>query len=213
MPKLSRVSKLDMIRSWSLEAKETCPGAHTSDGLVDACQGCYAIGGNYRFPNVKAPREFNKQDWKRENWVEEVVAALNIDRFFRWFDSGDIYHPKLAEKIKAVIELTPWCQHWLPTRSFKSPRIRRVLEEIKALPNVSVRYSSDSVTGQYEAIHGSTIVPSAEWHDENITVCQAAKTDGKCTNCRACWDAEIPLIGYVAHGRSMIKLVDKRLTE
>jgi L-asparaginase II len=41
--KLSVTSKLDGIRSWSLQALETCPGSIASDGeLVDACKGCYA---------------------------------------------------------------------------------------------------------------------------------------------------------------------------
>ncbi len=52
--KLSVTSKLDGIRSWSLQALETCPGSLGSNGeLVDACRGCYATQGNYRYPNVK----------------------------------------------------------------------------------------------------------------------------------------------------------------
>ena len=56
--KLSKTSKLDGIKSWSLQAIETCAGSidPATGGLVPACQGCYAVGGNYVFPNVKAPR-------------------------------------------------------------------------------------------------------------------------------------------------------------
>ena len=59
--KLSKTSKLDNVRSWSLQAVETCPGSidPSTGGLVPACQGCYAIGGNYRFGNVKRPRQAN----------------------------------------------------------------------------------------------------------------------------------------------------------
>ena len=54
--KLSVTTKLDGIKSWSLQALETCPGSIGVDGeLVDACKGCYATTGNYRFANVKAP--------------------------------------------------------------------------------------------------------------------------------------------------------------
>ena len=64
MIKLSKTSKLDGIMSWSLNALDTCQGSKQADGsLVDACKGCYATTGNYRFKNVKAPREFNKRDW------------------------------------------------------------------------------------------------------------------------------------------------------
>jgi hypothetical protein len=55
MLKLSVTSKLDGIRSWSLQALETCPGSVNADGsLVPACSGCYATTGNYNFANVKA---------------------------------------------------------------------------------------------------------------------------------------------------------------
>ena len=75
--KISITSKLDGIRSWSLQALDTCPGSIESPGvLVDACKGCYATTGNYRFPNVKAPREFNRIDWQRIDWADDMVQAL-----------------------------------------------------------------------------------------------------------------------------------------
>ena len=42
---MSKTSKLDNIRSWSLQALTTCPGSIAEDGgLVDPCKGCYATG-------------------------------------------------------------------------------------------------------------------------------------------------------------------------
>ena len=115
MLKLSITSKLDGIRSWSLQALDTCPGSLASPGvLVDACKGCYATTGNYNYPNVKAPRISNKEDWQRMEWVDDMVAALDADRYFRWFDSGDMYTLGLAEKMLEVMTRTPWCKHWLP---------------------------------------------------------------------------------------------------
>ena len=44
--KISTTSKLDGVRSWSLQALETCPGSIAAPGvLVDACAGCYATTG------------------------------------------------------------------------------------------------------------------------------------------------------------------------
>ena len=79
MIRLSKTSKLDGIRSWSLEALDTCPGSIENGELVDACKGCYATTGNYRFSNVKAPRLENKEDWKRLEWVDDMVKALDSD--------------------------------------------------------------------------------------------------------------------------------------
>jgi hypothetical protein len=211
MPKISVTSKLDGIRSWSLQAIDTCPGSIASPGvLVDACKGCYATTGNYNYPNVKAPREFNRTDWERLDWSDDMVAALENDRYFRWFDSGDVYSLALAEKILEVMIRTPWCKHWLPTRMHKFPKFRMVFDAMKALDNVSVRFSSDSITGEYiPGLHGSVIGPDATTYVdfEGSSLCRAYEHEGKCSGCRACWDKSVDLICYPAHGRKMAKVI------
>ncbi len=208
--KLSRVSKLDGIRSWSLEAGTTCPGSFDGRGnIVDACEGCYAKGGNYRFPRVNNVRQYNRKDWKRDDWVFDMMTELDNDRYFRWFDSVDIYHPELAKKILLVCKNTPWVKHWIPTRSYKVQSIYRILIKLSALSNVVVRYSSDSVEGGYEHIHGSTIIPSTTCDDRQLTICMSYKT-GRCNGCRNCWNKSIKIIAYPAHGRRMIKLINDR---
>ena len=155
MIRISVTSKLDGIRSWSLQALDTCPGSKNADGtLVDACSGCYATTGNYRYPNVKAPRLENREDWQRLEWVDDMVKALGNDRFFRWFDSGDVYHVALAQKILEVMQRTPWVKHWLPTRMHKFAKFQPILGKMEALPNVVVRKSSDGING--EIIEGKT---------------------------------------------------------
>jgi hypothetical protein len=209
---IPKTSKLDGIRSWSLQAVETCPGSIGGDGkLVPACQGCYAVGGNYRFPNVKAPRIANREDWKRDEWVSDMVAALRNDRYFRWFDSGDVYDARLAKKIYLVMLNTPDVRHWLPTRMHKFPKFAPVLAAMQALPNVMVRPSSDSVTGEYVAgVHGSTIVTDKEPR-AGVTLCHAANNEGKCGPCRACYSKDVPVIGYLAHGQKMAGVVKRAL--
>lgn len=209
MIKISVTSKLDGIRSWSLQALETCPGSIASPGeLVDACKGCYATTGNYRFANVKAPRAHNKIDWQRLEWADDMVAALDADRYFRWFDSGDMYTVALAEKMLEVMQRTPWVKHWLPTRMHKFPKFRAVLEAMAALPNVSVRFSSDSVTGDYtKGLHGSVIIPTPADVKKGMTLCRAYENAGKCNGCRACYDKTVKVIAYPAHGVSMHKVI------
>ena len=215
--RISQTSKLG-VRSWSLRARITCPGAVNSLGqLVDACAGCYAAeenGGNYRFPNVKAPRIENQADWERPDWVDDMVKAINGDKYFRWFDSGDMYAVKLAWKIHKVMMLTPGTQHWLPTRMHKFPKFREVLAAMTALPNVVVRPSSDSVLGAYDrGVHGSVIFPAGTAHPKGTTLCTAYERGGKCGPCRACYDRTVKVIAYPTHGRVMAKVVNKRLAE
>lgn len=208
MLKLSKTSKLG-TKSWSLQALETCPGSVGADGqLVPACSGCYATTGMYHFGAVKAVRADNKQDWQRDGWVADMVAALKKDKHFRWFDSGDMYSLSLAEKMLAIMQATPNTQHWLPTRMYKFAKFQDVLAKMQALPNVMVRYSSDAVDGTFTAgLHGSTIVPNGDAVPAGVTVCQAPEQGGKCLDCRACYDKTVSVIGYVAHGKKMQKVI------
>jgi len=206
MIKLSKPSKMPCL-SWSLQAIDTCPGSKDKEGnLVPACQGCYATDGNYLFKNVKGVRAHNKEDWKRDSWVDDMVKALDNSRYFRWFDSGDVYSVKLAEKILDVMKQTPWVSHWLPTRMHKFPKFKRIFNKMEALPNVVVRFSSDSVTGAtITGENTSTIVEYAEEGEVIGEVCEAYTRDGKCGDCRQCWKKAVPVIVYPAHGRKMKK--------
>lgn len=208
-PKFSKPSKMP-CRSWSLQALETCPASKDSNGeLVPACKGCYATSGNYRFPNVKAPREHNKEDWQAPDWVDVMVSELDNDRYFRWFDSGDVYDIRLARKILEVMRQTPWVRHWLPTRMHKFDKFKSVLDNMDALSNVVVRLSSDGVLGETveNAANSSTIVPNREYLTPIMSLCGASEREGKCGTCRACWDKTVAIVAYPAHGKSMLKQI------
>lgn len=208
MFKLSKTSKLG-TKSWSLQALDTCPGARKENGeLVAACSGCYATAGTYHFPDVKKVRADNKEDWKRADFVSDFIAALKKQTHFRWFDSGDMYSVKLAEKMLEIMVATPNTKHWLPTRMYKFKKFADILAKMQALPNVMVRYSSDEIDGTYtKGLHGSTILPNAEYADSNTFVCSAPSQGGKCLDCRACYNKDIPVIGYLAHGAKMKKVI------
>jgi hypothetical protein len=208
--KVSKTSKLGTY-SWSLQAIETCPGSVGTDGqLVAACSGCYATTGCYNFPGTKAVRSDNKAAWQESDWVEVMVSKLAKQKHFRWFDSGDLYSLQLAEKVLEVMRRTPNTKHWLPTRMAKFPKFQPVLAAMQALANVMVRFSSDAVDGTFTSAHGSTIVPAGLPTPAGVTLCTAPQQDGKCLTCRACYDKSVPVIGYVAHGRKMAKVISIR---
>ena len=205
-PRFSKASKMP-CRSWSLQALDTCPASRDSNGeLVPPCKGCYATDGNYNFSKVKAPRLHNQADWRNDDWVDAMVAELDNDRYFRWFDSGDLYDIRLARKMLEVMKRTTWVRHWLPTRMHKFDKFREVIAEMEALPNVVVRLSSDSISGGIiDGDNTSTIIQYTEDATETMTVCMAYERKGKCGTCRACWDKHTAVIAYVAHGRKMAK--------
>jgi len=207
MNKLSKTSKLG-TKSWSLQAIETCPGSVGADGkLVPACSGCYATTGMYHFGPVKAVRADNKADWQAEGWTADMVDALSKDTHFRWFDSGDMYSLGLAEKVYQVMVQTPNTKHWLPTRMAKFPKFRAILAAMDSLPNVKVRFSSDSVTGEFNSDHGSVIFPADSDVPAGAFKCTAYSNDGKCGDCRACYSKDIPVIAYPSHGKKMAKVI------
>lgn len=216
---LSQVGKLDGIYSWSLLAGIHCPGkiGELKGSIAAVCAGCYAWDrGNYRYPSVRAPREFNAQDWPSPDWVDRMVQAIDLLPFFRWFDSGDVYHYRLAEKMLEVMERTPDTRHWLPTRMAKFPKFAAILTRMDSLPNVKVRFSSDSIDGQFDAVHGSTVIDTAKPAPRGVSVCHAyisesdaakygKKAIPKCHGCRACWDKDVAVIAYKGHGQAMAK--------
>ena len=196
------------VVSWSLQAGNTCPGSKNNDGtIVLACVGCYAKEGRYLFGNVKKPRLENEIAWKHPEWVTDMVSKIKNQTYFRWFDSGDIYDLELAEKIYQVILQTPDTKHWLSTKMYKFDKFKSVLNKINSLPNAVVRFSSDSITGEYDKeLHGSVIIPSPDFITDAF-VCQSLNRGGKCMECKACWNKNIKTIAYVAHGKKIKKLL------
>ena len=201
--KLSKASKMP-CPSWSLPAWDTCPGAKGATGNpVEACTRCYALQGRYLFANVKNAREHNKRDWLRDGWASDMVVAIRNLRFFRWFDSGDIYNVELGRKILEVVSRTPHTKHWIPTRSYKDAGIRPILDAINKLPNAVVRFSSDTIDGGIPAEFEYSSVIVSEFHNPgvpNVVPCTAFKRAGKCGPCRACWSKNVRSVLYPLHG-------------
>lgn len=203
MIRLSKTAKMPS-KSWSLPAVTTCPASINplTKELVDVCKNCYADKGFYNMPTVKAPREHNMADWKRDAWADDMVEALKKAKFFRWFDSGDMYTVALANKIFEVIQRTPECKHWLPTKMYKFKKFKKILNRINSLPNAAVRCSSDSITGIKINITGlvnSTVVPKNTLAVDDAWLCPASKNEGKCGDCRACWNKEVSTVAYIYH--------------
>ena len=237
-PKFSKASKMPCL-SWSLPAVETCPGStifsdkyngklenwntHYENFVKDServpsCQGCYATTGNYLYKNVKAVREHNVVDWQKPDWVSKMVSTIKHERYFRFFDSGDIYCVELAEKIKEVCRRCPDTKFWIPTLAWKIPAIMEALETIAELENVTVRCSQGSVmTGNaidlevfgYNQFSIVVENPETVASKKGIVVCSAYNRDGKCGQCRACWSKRVEYILYPAHGVVMKSKIKK----
>tara|TARA_Y100000356_G_C11236976_1_gene278423 strand:- start:570 stop:1247 length:678 start_codon:yes stop_codon:yes gene_type:complete len=211
IPKISYTKKMPGP-SWSVRAWDRCPAKVDlkTKEVDDACKTCYARFGNYRFKNVVAARVHNEKAWKEDTFVPFMVSMLDSHRYFRWFDSGDMYDVRLAEKIYEICKQTEWCKHWIPTRMYKIPKFKDVIDRLNDLPNVVVRFSSPSIEGEIiPGKYSSTIIPFTD-SKTDATICYAYERDGKCGDCRACWSKDEKVIAYVGHGQVMKSVLRKK---
>ncbi len=195
------------VGSWSLPAGTSCPGAKGAE----VCEGCYAKKGMYRFPVVKNVREHNKQDYHRDNWVDDMVKEVSKYDYFRWFDSGDIETPELATKIRQVVSATQGVKHWIPTRSDKILKIKVVLDgiipphtSIGNFVGVAVRPSADNIGLNNNERPGvnSYVIRDTDLFEakrQGIFVCPVTtdKTRTSCDTCTMCYTNA--KVAYLVH--------------
>ena len=213
LAKFSKVSKLDGIPSWSLQAWTDCKGKAVGGEISQVCQSCYALEGNYVMNGVIAPRAYNGKAWKETDFVPQMIREIDKtgNKFFRLFDSGDFTSVDLAEKWIEIMKALPDVKFWVPTRIHKLERFHDVLARMESLPNVVVRRSADSITGDFEhGVHGSTVIKYADDAPKGVKVCGAYQNSGTCNGCRSCWSKDVAVIAYPSHGKR-IKTGYKRI--
>jgi hypothetical protein len=187
---LSKPSKMPGF-AIGIPAKECKTGSKLRLIKGSVCHGCYALKGCYVFPVVQAAQYKRLAGIPSPLWVKAVTHLISSKRSkeFRWHDSGDVQDLAHLNKIFEVCRLTPSVKHWMPTRE------AWVKPYLKDCPdNLAVRFSMPMVdqpaAGTWS--HTSTVVTSG-------ATCPAPKQDGKCGDCRACWDKSIPNISYGKH--------------
>ena len=190
--KLNKTSKMNCF-SFSLDARNCVTGSKLRKIKGSTCSTCYALKGNYNYPSVIKNRQNNLGHFESVHFVNVMTFKLQDQKFFRWFDSGDIPNIEGLEKIVQIAINTPWCKHWLPTREIK------LIREYKgSFPkNLIVRVSAPMIDGQppKDARNTSTV------HTKNPIgfECPSVYQNNNCGSCRACWDKRIKNISYRAH--------------
>ena len=194
---LSETSKLG-VKSISLDAKKCKTGSKLAKKPGTVCNGCYALKGCYVFPVVKDAMQRRLDFFNSPNFIPIMVWLLQSQRkkFFRWFDSGDIQNVFMGLNILEVCKLTPDIKHWIPTKEYKF--WRQVLKIEKLPENVCLRISSPNIDQEplKEFNNTSTV------HENKKAFgleCIAYKQDGKCLDCKACYDPKIKNISYPKH--------------
>ena len=152
------------------------------------CEGCYALKGRYRFPNVKNPLARRLESLTDPRWVEAMTTLVKKKKHFRWHDSGDIQSVDHLKKIFEVCKNTPATSHWLPTQE------RQYLPLGSYPANLVIRLSNaknNTKPGQAWS-HWSTVVDSGG-------DCPASKQGNVCGSCRRCWSRDVKHVTYPKH--------------
>jgi len=155
------------------------------------CEGCYALKGRYRFPNVKAALARRLKSLTHPRWVEAMTVLVKGKKHFRWHDSGDIQSVDHLKKIFEVCNQTPATSHWMPTREAK---LFTLMQPEVVPKNLIIRMSSHMIDQGPVKFwpHTSTVVRAGN-------TCPARDQGNECGSCRRCWDKEINNVAYPLH--------------
>ena len=200
MISLGRAGKMP-CPTYNTPAKLCNTGSKLRKVKGSTCHGCYAMKGNYLFPNVKQGLEKRFNAFKDKRFVESMVFQIKRKAtkygHFRWFDSGDLDNISMLEKIVMICQQTPHIKHWLPTREVKI--VKDYLKIYKEFPNnLLVRVSAPMIDGEplKSFKYTSTVhhKKNAIGHD-----CPSRFQNNECRDCRACWSKEVKNVSYHKH--------------
>lgn len=198
---LSDTSKMPG-KSWGINADRCITGSKLAEILGSICSTCYAQKGFYTlYPAVKRSQDVRLEAFNADPvaWAGAMVKLVASEKFFRWFDSGDLQSVEMLRAIVDVVRATPDTRHWLATR--ERGIVKAWLQTGGQWPtNMVCRISStffdelpaNKLTPWSSTAHKSTPVEGA-WN------CPAPSQGGNCGDCRACWSQSVPLVTYHAH--------------
>lgn len=195
---LSRPSKMPGC-GYSLPARECQTGTRLRAVPGSTCEHCYAMRGNYGFPNVQSALYRRLAALEDPRWagaMAELIRRQSPD-WFRWHDSGDLQSVAHLSQIVDVCHLTSDTRHWLPTREYRI--VAEYRREHGGFPrNLTVRMSAHMIGGRVPAGIGLP-VSSVNLDGDGIHVCPASHQGNACGDCRACWDPDTRHVSYPLH--------------
>lgn len=175
-------------------------GCHVGAKLAlvkgSVCFDCYAKKGQYGAPSVKKGHAKREAGLYHPQWVDAMVFMIKRtgDKYFRFHDSGDIRSMQHLLNIVRVCESLPSVSFWLPTKEKKT--VNDYLDTFGAFPaNLTVRLSAAMVDADAPLFANTSTVTT----DPSKATCTAPSNNGKCGECRQCWDSTVKNVSYLKH--------------
>jgi len=196
--------------AYGISAKACITGAKLATVPGSVCHGCYALKANYLYPSVAQAHETRLQGLSNPAWTGAMVMMLNHAHttgkgrngpiaigWHRWHDSGDLQSVAHLEKICDVARQTPKIKHWLPTRELGI--VKAFQRAGGVVPsNLVIRVSATMIDGEPTQAWPTTSTVH-EFKRHKGRACVAPKQEGKCGDCRACWNPKVANVSYHKH--------------
>lgn len=128
------------IFAWSIPSQKTCPGKSK------VCQSvCYVSRGYFRYASVGMAHAENLRRSKLKSFVDDMCEELekNKVKLMRIHVAGDFYSATYLRKWIEIVARNPKVRFLAYTRSWRVNELVPLLEELAALPNISLRLSCD----------------------------------------------------------------------
>lgn len=165
------------------------------------CHGCYARKANYKYPSVMLAHQKREANLGSAEWVQAMILQIQKTgtSHFRFHDSGDLQSTGHLKAIVNIALALPNVSFWLPTKEkgmlATAKRAGLVIPDNLTIRLSAAMVDSDKVnrklTGNVSLVQDK--VELQGFH------CKAPEQNGKCEDCRACWNKDIPVIVYFKH--------------
>lgn len=199
---LSNPSKMPGL-AYGTPAKECNVGSILRGVTGSVCSKCYARKGMYVFPVVQSAQYRrlatleNLSEWTAnmtELLSRKYAKKADSEKYFRWHDSGDL---RSVEHLSAIVQIAknlPGINFWIPSKEYAI--LRQSLRNMEIPSNLVIRVSAPMIGQEPKNLPGtlSSTVGTGKGFQ-----CPAYSQGGKCGDCRACWNPEIPSIDYPQH--------------
>lgn len=180
--------------AWGIPAEYCENGAKFSLLPGSVCRICYGKRGPIAWPAARNKQEQRLRGLEHPQWVEAMTVIINFytEKYFRWFDVGDLQGKEHLDKIIQIANNLPHIIFWLPTQEHALIRGRTFP------PNLTVRVTATMIDGTPKGKGNLAVVRKLRDYPDGY-LCPSKQQENKCGPCRECWDKHRKLIVYQKH--------------
>lgn len=192
-------------KTWGISAIHCKTGAKLAEIKGSICSSCYALRGNYLFSNVKSAHEIRLQKFNEsvendggKSWIAAMKQIIGKDKYFRFFDSGDLQSEKMLDIICQLAREMPKCKFWLPTKELKL--VSKYISRGNKIPkNLTIRLSAFKFEDAGPISLAKNLKVNVSGASKTDFTCPASRQDNNCGDCRKCWDKRVMSVVYKRH--------------